>query len=172
MKNMFKLMGIALLAGAMLFTACKKDEEDDTNTNTNNTPAETTPAVSVVFGTTTWTSNDTMEYVATANEGIVEFSIYKAATDNEPTIMIRTGLEKGSTYRFYGTNYGLVYWVGTGADVVEYNTVTEDSQINITDVDLVNLKLSAAVAATMVKDGVNTALTITLSNATWKVVTK
>ena len=36
MKNMFKMMGVALLAGAMLFTACKKDE--NTTNNGNNTP--------------------------------------------------------------------------------------------------------------------------------------
>lgn len=42
MKNIFKVLAVALIAGSMLFVACKKDE-DDTNNNTNtNTPTNPT----------------------------------------------------------------------------------------------------------------------------------
>lgn len=169
MKNMFKLMGIALIASALLLTSCKKDEEE--NVPENNTPEATTPAINVVFGSTTWTSDEVMDRVTTATEGVYEFSLYKTGA-NEASMMVRTGIEKGSTYRFYGTNYGLVYWDGTGSSAVEYNTVSEDSQINITDVDATNLKLSAAIAAKLVLNNDTTVLSVTLNNAKWADTTK
>ena len=46
MKNFFKILGVALIAGSMLFVACKKDEENTNNGNNggnNNTPTDTTP---------------------------------------------------------------------------------------------------------------------------------
>ncbi|MBO4751887.1 MAG: hypothetical protein J5526_03945 [Bacteroidales bacterium] len=47
MKNFFKILGVALIAGSMLFVACKKDEENTNNGNNggnggNNTPTDTT----------------------------------------------------------------------------------------------------------------------------------
>ena len=49
MKNIFKLMGVALIAGSMLFVACKKDEnnDDQNNNNNNNQPVNNDPTVSV-----------------------------------------------------------------------------------------------------------------------------
>lgn len=45
MKNFFKILGVALIAGSMLFVACKKDEENTNNGGNggNNTPTDTTP---------------------------------------------------------------------------------------------------------------------------------
>ena len=49
MKNIFKLMGVALIAGSMLFVACNKDEnnDDQNNNNNNNQPVNNDPTVSV-----------------------------------------------------------------------------------------------------------------------------
>ena len=48
MKNFFKILGVALIAGSMLFVACKKDEENNGNNGNNggnnNTPTDTTPS--------------------------------------------------------------------------------------------------------------------------------
>lgn len=40
MKNIFKFMGLALVAGSLLFTACKKDEPETNDTTTPATPQE------------------------------------------------------------------------------------------------------------------------------------
>lgn len=42
MKNIFKIMGLALIAGSLMFTACKKDETD-TNTNNDTNQEEQQP---------------------------------------------------------------------------------------------------------------------------------
>lgn len=67
MKNIFKLMGLALIAGSMMFVACNKDENTDENNNT--TPQEETIAdgVSVTFnGGQAWANN--------AGSGVVYFN--------------------------------------------------------------------------------------------------
>lgn len=40
MKNIFKFMGLALIAGSLMFTACKKDDDTDNNDTTNQTPSK------------------------------------------------------------------------------------------------------------------------------------
>lgn len=41
MKNIFKLLGVALIASSMIFVACTKDPEDNNNNNNNTTDTTT-----------------------------------------------------------------------------------------------------------------------------------
>lgn len=62
MKKALKIFGLALLAGAVMFTACKKDEEDTTkktnntennggnNGGENNNDADTLPTIGAMLG--------------------------------------------------------------------------------------------------------------------------
>lgn len=80
MKNTFKLMGIALLAGAMLFAGCKKDEEKNDNGGNNDNPPVDNPYVKVTFGANTsavsWEATSVMgdNY---ASAGLLEFGAFK-----------------------------------------------------------------------------------------------
>ncbi len=74
MKNIFKFMGLALVAGSLLFTACKKDENDTTDT----TPAEPQTTANVTFKGQTWevgATNTNTQYVE--QYGIMYERLYK-----------------------------------------------------------------------------------------------
>lgn len=149
MKNMFKMMGVALLAGAMLFTACKKDEETTTTTPT--------PAISVTFDETTWTSDVAMDYMG-------YFDVYKTAT--EPAYMqFCCGMQVG-TYGFADNQNYVKYW---DANDVEYDTPANDGSINVTAFDMngktISATINASIAASAVADGVQHSLSATLTNA-------
>ena len=78
MKNTFKLMGLALLAGTLMFTACKKDEE---------TPAAPAQTFSVNFNG----QMCPMGYVEAATDEAFDYFMVAGATDtvvmNNLTIM-------------------------------------------------------------------------------------
>lgn len=75
MKNIFKMMGIALLASSMLFVACNKDENTDENNNNNNEPTVTN-GIKVTFGDVNWTAADILgeEY---ASYGLLSIGAFK-----------------------------------------------------------------------------------------------
>lgn len=156
MKNMFKMMGVALLAGAMLFTACKKDKED----TTPNTPA-VVPAVSVNFNGTEWTSDVAMDYVAAQSY----YDVYKTVTD--PAYMQFRCERTVGTHGLGDANTYVIYW---DENDVEYNTTKPEGIINITAIDIAGKTMSATIAATFVKDAVEYPLTATLTNAKWDIV--
>ena len=72
MKNIFKLMGIALLASSMIFVSCKKDEEN--NENNNNEPTVTN-GITVTFGDANWTAADILG-TEWASYGLLEIGAY------------------------------------------------------------------------------------------------
>lgn len=75
MKNIFKLMGIALLASSMILVSCKKDEENNENNNNNNEPTVTN-GIKVTFGDVNWTAADILgeEY---ASYGLLSIGAFK-----------------------------------------------------------------------------------------------
>ena len=78
MKNIFKFMGMALIAGSLLFVACNKDENDDNGNNNNNQNQPATPKATVTFGSATWevgASVGTNQYVA--QYGLMYERLYK-----------------------------------------------------------------------------------------------
>lgn len=152
MKNMFKMMGVALLAGAMLFTACKKDKEETTPATT------TTPSVSVTFNGTTWTSEVAMDYNSVHNF----YEIYK--TIDEPAyVQFRCERTQG----LHGLGEANAYVTCWDENDVEYNNPNTDGSINITAIDIAGKTMSATINATFVKDGTDYILAASLNNAKW-----
>ncbi len=152
MKNMFKMMGVALLAGAMLFTACKKDEET-TNTN-NTTPA---PAIAVTFDGASWTSEEVMDYTALENE-LVKFDIYKDAEADIASVQFvcKAAVD---TYAFANSGYYAVYFDG----VDMYNTPAADGSIVVSAIDAQAKTISGSISAAFGEKP----LAVTLTNAKW-----
>lgn len=151
MKNMFKMMGVALLAGAMLFTACKKDEE---TTNTNNTPA---PAIAVTFDGASWTSEEVMDYTALENE-LVKFDIYKDAEAEVASVQF-VCKAAADTYAFANSGYYAVYFDG----VELYNNPAADGSIVVSAIDPQAKTISGSITAAFGEKP----LAVTLTNAKW-----
>lgn len=77
MKNIFKLMGIALLASSMIFVSCKKD-------NTTDEPIQTIPdGVNVTFNGESWTAavSQCTHYTA---QTAMQFSAMKSDSEQFP----------------------------------------------------------------------------------------
>lgn len=153
MKNTFKLMGLALLAGAMLFTACKKDEED-TDNNTNNTVV---PAISVTFDGATWTSNEEMDY----EDGV--FYVFKTGNTVDEVMQFKCPRENGTFGLGDNSNF-VVYWDDND---VEYNTYDPTGAIVVSSIDLTAKTLSATIGANFTLNEESHALAATLTNAKW-----
>lgn len=156
MKNMFKMMGVALLAGAMLFTACKKDKEE----TTPSTPA-TVPAVSVNFNGAAWTSDVAMDYNTVSNY----YDVYK--TVEEPAYM-QFRCER--TQGLHGLGEAEAYVTYWDENDVEYSNPKTDGAINITAIDIAGKTMSATINATFVKDETEYPLVATLTSAKWDIV--
>lgn len=148
---MFKMMGVALLAGAMLFTACKKDEE-----TTTTTPAEIADGATINFDGATWTSN-----IATAvtQNNVLQITAYKVQ-GQYPGIQVKTTAEEGTVNGTVAENaddYGLTFDpVNTAvnyfaAEMVESYGDWEPLTytIKVSKFDATNFKLTAEVSAQM-----------------------
>ena len=159
---MFKMMGVALLAGAMLFTACKKDEE--TTNNGNNTP---TPTVTVTLNGETWSNSDVIDhetygvennlhtfYIYRNNDEYVEMGVTELVADVEQSYTV-------------SSNY-LKYWTATD----EYSSMVTTGSLTLTAVDINAKTISANINAQFVDGGVQRDLNVLLNNAQWKDATK
>lgn len=149
---MFKMMGVALLAGAMLFTACKKDEE--TTNTTNTTP---TYAVTVTYNDATWQSNSNVLYF------IVEDGLNLQASEGENWFAIICGTE-AQNYSFGVGNYG----VAIGSAEEEQINGTTNGYINISAIELnaAAKSISAKLRCEMETIESGKWLDITMNNAT------
>lgn len=150
MKNMFKMMGVALLAGAMLFTACKKDKED--TTPTNNVP---TYSVVVSIDGNTWQSNNELLYK-------VEGDLLTIQGEQDTNgFQIICG-QNAQNYSFGNDDYAVVIW--SGENEIEG---TINGYINITAIDLnsANKSISANLKCEMGQVESGMWLEITLANA-------
>jgi len=95
MKNIFKFMGVALIAGSMLFVACGKDDPEENN-NTNTEEATYTLTLKVNDGNmgsvaadpqkSAYKKGDQVTVTATANQGYVFASWADGVTANPRTI--------------------------------------------------------------------------------------
>jgi len=95
MKNIFKFMGVALIAGSMLFVACGKDEPEDNNTTEETTYTLTLKVNDAAMGTVTATpqkeaykAGDTVVLTATANEGFEFANWSDGNSDNPRTVTV------------------------------------------------------------------------------------
>lgn len=183
MKNMFKMMGVALLAGAMLFTACKKDEE-----TTTTTPAEIADGVTVNFGGATWTSNTATAVVANNH---LQITAYKTV-GQFPGIQIRTNAQEGTVSgNVTEDENAMLVWSPLQEEAYVYYNATEQTDglgdwlpltytVKVTKFDATNLKISAAVDAqlfdykswsnddvNLITDAAKKTLTATFGNITF-----
>ena len=116
---MFKMMGVALLAGVMLFTACKKDKEE---TTTNNTAAVS--SIVVTMGDMTWQNNSNMLYDVDGNLLTLQ------AEQDTNGFQIGCG-KNAQNYSFGIEDYYVTIW--SGDDEIDGTT---NGYINITAIDL------------------------------------
>ena len=162
MKNMFKMMGVALLAGAMLFTACKKDKEETTPATT------TTPSVSVTFNGTTWTSEVAMDYteVGTTNK----FDVFNS--DGESIMQFGGSFEHGVA-RSYGMPPAyVVYWEDVDEEhTIEYAINSIDGVIVVSTFDMATTTFSGSIKVNVSHNGTDfVPVEATFTNAKFDIV--
>lgn len=76
MKNIFKFMGIALMACSLTFVSCNKDDDDDTNTPDN--PQGNTPSAQVTFGSNSWDATYGLMYTNyVAQHSLIEGRLFQ-----------------------------------------------------------------------------------------------
>lgn len=153
MKNMFKMMGVALLAGAMLFTACKKDKEDTTPAAT---PAAIADGATVNFGGAQWTSNTA---TAVVQNGHVQITAYQTQ-GQFPGMQLRTNSQEGTVNGTVSEESGSLVWNPAQEEAYVYYCAAEQTDglgdwlpltytIKVTKYDATNFKITAEVEAQM-----------------------
>jgi len=99
MKNIFKLMGVALIAGSMLFVACGKDDNnDDNNNNNNNNNNQPTSSYKISLAGNTWEPGVVRVYDNTADNYIT----IKAMYDEADAAKVDAFATEYATYIQYG----------------------------------------------------------------------
>lgn len=161
MKNMFKMMGVALLAGAMLFTACKKDE----TTSTSAAGAPVAEEITVTFDGSTWTPNyytcnynaetsliDIQAYKNQNNVPILNLAFDKKERSYSVTIQsVEQTDDQGAYYEITGYNKenvkAIKYW--ESADQDTYDWWAQSATLEVTEFDPTNMRVSVNVDALM-----------------------
>ena len=159
MKNMFKMMGVALLAGAMLFTACKKDKEETTPT-----PETVVNNAVLTFDGAAWFTTTKAMVMEAGQEGTKEFKIFKEGSTLADA-KFSTVLAKG-TYGFGdNANVWAVCWIGDD----EYIERSNNGAIAITELDLEGKTMSGTVSAEVktAAEAEYHTLGIVLTNTKW-----
>lgn len=167
MKNIFKLMGLALIAGSMMFVACNKDDEGNGG-NGNNTPEPVKNEVKVTFGSNSWTAQYSKCVVSAQQQAIVLAACEGTASTSypqiqfymewdgapaagtftgEPSVDLTAGeANAGNPYLWYFTDdQNIINFGGNPAGNWWANPV----EMNITTLDLDALTISATATATM-----------------------
>ena len=168
MKNIFKLMGLALIAGSMMFVACNKPEEEGNgNGNSTPTPEPIADGIAVTFnGGQAWTNNAGYGVIYFNQSEVLEFNFQE--TENEYPIFdmvtskLTTGVEteqcettgnnQGSFAASANMNY-CEYYERTG--LVDNNDNhygdwwATEATTDIRAIDLTNLTITAKINGTM-----------------------
>lgn len=152
MKNIFKLMGLALIAGSLAFVSCSKDEDEDNH------------AINVNFDGNKWGCEEVIEVELTPN-GLTA-NIYKNADADVASIQFGSGITAG--------NYSLqnsAYFVQYLDEGVLYNQYKNDGAINITDLNMDTKICSGNINAQVSSDGNEYKdLTVTVKDATFELL--
>lgn len=149
MKNIFKLMGLALIAGSM-FVACSKDDENNDK-------------IQVTFGGESWSCNEEMELDGQ------EFAIYKDADAKISTIVFACPLQVANTNLNPMTAY--VMYTAADGNYKKYR----DGYINITAINMENPRTISGEINTEIalEQGENyKPLNVTMNDADWDYITK
>lgn len=130
MKNIFKLMGVALITSSMLFVSCNKTEEEETNTNV--TPTETTYTVKVTcndntMGTVTvspvkekYNAGDEITITATPNDGFKFVNWNDTILTASYTCKVNANMTFTATFAALPQTSYTVVFDGTALDVAGY----------------------------------------------------
>lgn len=103
MKNIFKLMSVAVLAASMIFVSCKKDPNNDEPQNNS--------VQKVNFNGTEWTASDIIVDFSFAEQfGVYDWQIQKGANDSDPFTFGYTGTTAGRSYEFDGQSSGIAQY--------------------------------------------------------------
>lgn len=135
MKNIFKLFGLALLAGSMMLVSCDPGEnttDPDAVTYTI-TATSNNDAWGTVTGAGTYAENATATLTATAAQGYEFVNWSDGNTENPRTITVTANAsyvatfraQAGGSYSFNGTNYTVNTFYGS------YKTDSEPAYISV-----------------------------------------
>ena len=128
MKNIFKFMGIALIASSMVLVGCQKDNTNDTNntTNNNNTNQQeetyklTLKVNDNAMGTVTanpqkesYKKGDTVVLTATANQGFEFVNWSDGVTDNPRTVTVTENKTYTANFVVYVPDHANVSYANT-----------------------------------------------------------
>lgn len=101
MKNIFKLMGMALIAGSLMFVACNKDEEEENNNNNggnNGGNNNTEQSYKISLAGNTWEPGVVRVYDNTADDYIT----FKAIFDEDDAEKVDAFATQYAVYIQYG----------------------------------------------------------------------
>lgn len=144
MKNIFKLMGLALIAGSLAFVSCSKDDDD---------------AITVNYDGTEWTTNDV--YVMNYGDHLIG-SMYKNINNvDSPNASFRCGT-KAERYDFTGESWA-AYDEGDGIDIIS----TQNGHMTVSDINIDNRTISAEIDTEMGTVDSGKKMTVSINDATW-----
>lgn len=164
MKNIFKFMGIALMACSLTMVSCSKDEENSDNNggNGNGGSTNTDPSVTVNFGGADQGTMGGIQALYASNYSIVIFDFFADANQSFPGVeLYLASTASGETTSTYDdSNMSLD---GGDLSICEFYEETalsngqsqfgdwwaKTATSNVTSLDLTNMKASLNVNATM-----------------------
>ena len=185
MKNIFKVMGVALLACSMIMVSCKKDEDENAS------------GVTVKFGNTAeWNTEniywEQMHYTSGEEAPFFSWQVEKGNTAADPMTWGMTGNEANTYSGNYqsqdNSSYYVWFYVNNDDDYFQYNGneypvnqgCTATTTISALDVTANTVSMNVAATtfdgpAYVESQGTNvvtTDLTINANNVKWTVMTK
>jgi hypothetical protein len=172
MKKIFAICAVALVAGAMLFTSCKKDNDDTTtDNNTTNTP---TAGTTVTLNNNAWTATSFYADVTPAEEhDYITVQLYQDILDDDASVAAGfVGATNGSTYSCNPEVDNACYfsYYEKHSDLNDSWDAVSGTQ-KITDLDMNAKTISANTTETVSKGENEATLTIEMTNAEWTAAT-
>ena len=200
MKNIFKLLGVALIAGSMLFVACEKDPEENNNQNptdtTSTTPTDTT---STPTDTTTTPTDPTTTMVMTIDGESYDIAEFAGGTyssslylfpeitrgwlqiESATTVGTHDTIDMGNSWgaMWFDADSTVRYFNYNGTDYCRWEGMFGDAIQTISAIDLNANTISMVYSETMLdceeyfNNGNNVVymeFVVTLENAEWTVV--
>jgi len=181
MKNIFKFMGIALMATSLL-VACNKEKEEENNNNNNNNNQPTT-VQKVNFNGTEWTAQDVFGTIYDSY-GLAQWQIQQGPAATDAMATGNTGIAAGTYelgqsglaeyYYFLYIENDDDYFEDEGQEYPRKQPYTCVSNVTALDANAqtVSMTVNAQVVdyPTYEETGELTPLplTITLTNASWE----
>lgn len=158
MKNIFKLMGLALMACSLTFVACSKDDEENNNPNDNPTVAD---GITVTFDGDSWTGSQNanryyaqygaLQFTAATSNGnypMFDEAIYSAETGAITEAAAENGyLPEGSTHSWVEYYAETTLQDGSGNNYGDWWAAQATTDIKA--IDLTTLKVTAQMEGTM-----------------------